>query len=269
MLFNEFKFIKKLEQSHYLECPNCHYIHKGLTMMDPSSICKCGVKDVPILFPPGYRLTSVYDNIVLSYYKVHIQNMEKENKVNRYLIQKFPNMTGEEIGQVIEHITHTGNHFIIAKDLDLYCNGDMKEALIESAAVMNIMSNPGIESSFIIIQTMTLFEMWLSLLIRRVLESKGTDANVITYLLDGMRAPDRYLGFIKDCSSIEKKEILEPIFTKNSISYVNIEKTRNDNVHRGIFVYDLDTVRKAVTVASCFLPTFVDIFNKHLVQPVP
>lgn len=263
--FERFKFENSLEQNHYLECPKCGFIHVGLDLMESAIFCSnCGDDSTPILFPPEYRLSLIYGNIIRSYYRHFIKNSDKEHQVNQYLSKKYQNITEEKIHIIIEHVKQAGNHFVIAKEIEEFCKSDMKEALYEAAVVINIMSKSGIESTFIIIQTMTLFEMWLSLLIRRILVNKGTDEQIINYILNGLRSIDRYLSFIKECGSIPKEEILNPIFSE--ISHSELEKIRNDIVHRGILETRIEIVQKAVKAASRFLSTIVDVFNRYLVK---
>jgi len=106
--------------------------------------------------------------------------------------------------------------------------------------------------------------MWLSLLIRIILENERVNLKVIKNILNGLRSQDRYLNFIKECSPVTKKEILDPIFL--NISHSDFEKIRNDIIHRGFLVSKIEIVKEAVLCASRFLPTFANIINKHFIK---
>lgn len=266
----EFEFEHGLIQSDYTECQNCHYIVKRHAFVTSGYKCsRCGHVEISENYPfPPYRtgIRSIYHYLVEAYYRLLQSRHDEQKEASEYLKERYPSLNQGNIGQII-HDSLNAHDFIVIKDIQTFCEVDEKNSVFDSMVIANILNRYKIESTYIVIQTLTLFEMWLSLLVRRILLNNSNDINTLEEIIDSIRYMDKYFILIRKNSHIKKTDIIDPIFKGIKINLKDLQKIRNDIVHRGMLVTKIEIVQKAVKVASRFLPTFVDIFNKHLVKP--
>ncbi|MFA4906943.1 MAG: hypothetical protein WC602_01600 [archaeon] len=263
--FSEFLSDYALEQPDYTACQKCGYIMDSISYYSSRHRClNCGDIDSTYYpFPPdSSHITSVYDYLTRAYFHLIKAKESEQDEASEYLKKKYPNLQSGDIYHIVQGIIQK-NVFFVMTEIQTVCKCDEKNSVIDAMIIDTILNRPKIESTYIVIQTMTLFEMWLSLLIHQILRLAIMPETEIEKTFDSIRNFDTYFKVIKKNSGIKKSEITCPLFNGMSFHLKKIRKERNNAVHHGILISNLAKVQEVMTIASRFLPVFVDIFNKQ------
>jgi len=241
----EFFTEKDLFVDHYLQCMQCKYIDKGLDLMRENSECsKCGEMGSRRYFPANNRILFVYNDLVETYYELHKTKSQNERKAFDFISNSYPNTPEDQLMKMIDRITKT-NVFQFEREFSEIEETDKVSLMNLHLQLGKILELPHLQYSYIIVHSLTLLEMYLSYLIQSILIRKKTNIKVVMHTVDTIRSFEGYFKSLKNLSKITwKKDIHLYLFKNLSHRFDNIVKLRNNFVHHGRFIQNLDSSSK-------------------------